>query len=126
MSIAEELTRALTGQFTLILPLDLDTNRKYVLFSDQHKGAGDGADEFRKCKGAYETALQHYRTSGFTLILLGDVEELWEQGFKAVRKEYDAILQLEGSFTAGRYLRVWGNHDDYWIDDQIVQDVRRL
>ena len=42
MSIHEELSRALAGQFTLVLPLDLDTNHKYVILSDQHKGAGDG------------------------------------------------------------------------------------
>ena len=120
--IEQELTRALTGPFTLATTLDLGSRHRYVVFSDQHKGAGDKADEFRKCRETYVAALEYCRDRGFTLILLGDVEELWEQGFKAVRKEYDAVLRLEGSFAAGRYFRVWGNHDDQWMNDK---DVRK-
>jgi predicted phosphodiesterase len=120
--IERELSRALTGPFTLATTLDLESRHRYVIFSDQHKGAGDKADEFRKCRDTYVTALEHYRDRGFSVILLGDVEELWEQGFKPVREQYDAVLRLEGSFPAGRYFRVWGNHDDQWMHDA---DVRK-
>ena len=120
-SIHTALSRALNGQYTLALTLDLETDHKYVIFSDQHKGAGDQADEFRLCKGAYETALKHYLADGHSLVLLGDVEELWEQGFGEVKKEYDSILRLEGSFPAGRYIRIWGNHDDEWMSDKSVR-----
>ncbi|MEM8861897.1 MAG: metallophosphoesterase [Chloroflexota bacterium] len=114
-SISEGLSRALNGPFTLPLALDLNSNHKYILFSDQHKGAGDRADEFRKCKETYMAALKHYRDAGFTLILMGDVEELWEQRFKKVEEAYQDVLELEGSFPAGHYFRLWGNHDDDWM-----------
>ncbi len=118
--IHERLTEALNGPFTLAFSLDISNSHKFIIFSDHHKGAGDGADEFRKCEGAYDAALQHYRSRAFTLILLGDVEELWEQGFKPVERRYRSILQLEGSFGPGRYYRVWGNHDDAWMSDKAV------
>ncbi|MDH5804920.1 MAG: hypothetical protein OEZ54_07020 [Gemmatimonadota bacterium] len=119
--VHRELSRAATGQFTLTLPLNLDSNHRYVILSDQHKGAGDKADEFRKCRDTYVTALNHYNQQGFTLILLGDVEELWEQSFKAVRTTYDDVMKLEGSFGPGRYFRIWGNHDDDWMNDRLVR-----
>lgn len=119
--IADELTRTLNGQFTLSLTLDLQVSNKFIVFSDQHKGAGDEADEFRKCKHTYKAALQHYLQNGFSLILLGDVEELWEQGFKKVEKTHRNALQLEASFPPGRYFRVWGNHDDKWMSERKVR-----
>jgi UDP-2,3-diacylglucosamine pyrophosphatase LpxH len=123
-NIADELTRTLNGQFSLSLTLDLEASHKFIVFSDQHKGAGDEADEFRKCKDTYIAALQHYLQNGFSLILLGDVEELWEQGFKKVERRYRDVLQLEASFPPGRYYRIWGNHDDEWMIERKVR--RRL
>ena len=116
--IGNALSRALHGAFTLNLTLDLQAPHKFIIFSDQHKGAGDGADEFRNCMPAYRAALRHYRGKGFKLVLLGDVEELWEQGFGTVKRTYEKILQLEGSFPSGHYYRLWGNHDDQWQDER--------
>lgn len=120
-SIEKDLSRALTGSDTLPLTLDVSTPHRYILFSDQHKGARDGADEFQRCEPAYRAALQEYLRRSFTLILLGDVEELWEQSFKPVRSAYANILALEGSFPTGRYHRVWGNHDDDWSSPGTVR-----
>lgn len=119
--IAKELSRVLNGQYTLSLTLDLQSSHKFIVLSDQHKGAGDKADEFRKCMATYQAALKHYLQNDFTLILLGDVEELWEQGFKEVEQTYKEMMQLEGSFPAGRYYRIYGNHDDDWMSDRKVR-----
>ncbi len=119
-----ELTRALRGSFTLPLAVDLARPHRFIILSDQHKGAGDRADEFVRCKAAYHAALRHYSREGFTLVLLGDVEELWEQSFGAVETAHADSLRLEASFAAGRYYRVWGNHDDAWMDAFAVR--RRL
>jgi UDP-2,3-diacylglucosamine pyrophosphatase LpxH len=118
--IIDALSRTLTGPFTLALPLDLQAPHKFIVLSDLHKGAGDRADEFRNCAAAYRTALQYYLEQGFTLILLGDVEELWEQSFRTVESAYRDILLLEGSFPAGRYYRLWGNHDNEWMRERSV------
>ncbi len=63
-------------------------NAKIVIFSDQHKGNRDGADDFRLCEPAYNAALAYYYRLGYTLIVMGDVEELWEEWPETVLKAY--------------------------------------
>lgn len=100
--------------------LDLQKTR-LVIFSDHHKGSRDGADDFRVCEPAYNAALAYYDRLDYTLIVLGDVEELWEDWPEAVLKAYPHTLELEGKFhQAGRYIRFWGNHDDAWSHPDLV------
>lgn len=110
--------KAISGFFTWRTALDVRGHEPWIIFSDQHKGAGDGADEFRLCKDTYLAALRHYNSTGFTLVLLGDVEELWENKFTEVLAAYRDVLEAEAAFGAKRYLRVWGNHDDRWMEEQ--------
>ncbi|HEX2126234.1 MAG TPA: metallophosphoesterase [Thermoleophilaceae bacterium] len=92
-------------------------DEKIVVFSDQHKGARDGADDFQRCERSYNAALAYYHHMGWHLVLLGDVEELWENSFEEVAEKYPRALELEGRFHAdGRYTRVFGNHDLVWSD----------
>ena len=112
--IAAGMTRAFDDPATDVEDLDLDAAR-LVIFSDHHKGARDGADDFRHCERAYHAALGYYLERGHRLIALGDVEELWENTPDEVLKAYPATLELEGEFhKEGRYERFWGNHDDEW------------
>lgn len=97
-------------------------NARLVIFSDHHKGSRDGADDFRVCERAYNAALAYYDRLGYTLAVLGDVEELWEEWPETVLKSYPHTLELEGKFhQTGRYLRFWGNHDDAWSHSDLVQ-----
>src|SRR5512145_1724684 len=57
---------------------------KLVIFSDHHKGNRDGADDFRVCERAYNAALAYYDRLKYTLIVMGDVEELWEEWLQTV------------------------------------------
>lgn len=75
--------------------LDIHT-AKFVIFSDHHKGKRDGADDFRLCERAYNAALAYYDRLQYTLIVMGDVEELWEEWPKTVLKAYQHTL--EGRF----------------------------
>jgi len=101
--------------------LDLDTSR-FVIFSDHHKGARDGADDFRFCERAYNAALAYYDRLGYTLVVMGDVEELWEERPETVLKAYPHTFELEARFHQdGRYLRFWGNHDDAWSHPDVVE-----
>jgi predicted phosphodiesterase len=122
--IARDLTRVLEDPATPRRALDVRVPHRYVIVSDQHKGARDKADAFRQCEPAYVGALTHYRNLGFTLILLGDVEELWEQNFEEVERHYAEVMRLEASFGANRYVRIFGNHDDDWMVPRNV--TRRL
>jgi hypothetical protein len=101
-------------------------NAKIVIFSDQHKGNRDGADDFRLCEPAYNAALAYYYRLGYTLIVMGDVEELWEEWPETVLKAYPHTLELEGKFhQERRYLRFWGNHDDAWSHSDLVERLLR-
>ncbi len=94
--------------------LDLAQDR-YVFFSDVHRGAGDNADDFKRTKAAYDLALFYYLQNGYTLVLGGDVEELWENAPDPVIKTYPPTFRMEAQFfQQGRYLRLWGNHDKDW------------
>jgi len=137
IKIQRVISAALDGAFKRALEQEhaegemvLDTrSAKFVIFSDHHKGNRDGADDFRVCERAYNAALAYYYILGYTLIVLGDVEELWEEWPETVVKAYPHTLELEGKFhREGRYLRFWGNHDDAWSHSDLVEQwlVRAL
>lgn len=117
--------RALDGEKSIALDID-PASARIVVFSDQHKGIRNGADDFRGCERAYNAALAYYFAAGHTLIELGDVEELWEERPAAVLDKYKHTFELTARFhRAGRYLRVYGNHDDAWsFDDEVGRLLR--
>jgi hypothetical protein len=92
--------------------VDIDGLR-IVVFSDHHRGNGDGADDFARCEEAYAAALGWYLENDFELWLLGDVEELWERRPRQVLNHYDAVLDLERDF-GDKLHRFYGNHDMAW------------
>jgi UDP-2,3-diacylglucosamine pyrophosphatase LpxH len=86
-----------------------------VVFSDHHRGVGDGADDFRRSEQAYRAALGWYYEQGYELWLLGDVEELWENRPKKTIEHNAEVLELERAFAReGRLWRFFGNHDMAW------------
>ena len=118
-AISEGLTAAYRDAFRDPRTFRVGFDRM-VIFSDLHKGARNGADDFRRCEQAYNAALGYYYVLGYWLVELGDVEELWEERARTVVKKYERTLQLSASFhidpdgRGSRYTRVWGNHDDQW------------
>ncbi|MEZ5330297.1 MAG: hypothetical protein R3F19_35055 [Verrucomicrobiales bacterium] len=101
-------------KFALEETVDLESLRM-VIFSDHHRGAKTGADDFAECEDTYRAALDHYLGEGHRLVLLGDVEELWECSPKSVIDAYADTLRLEQKFhQTGGYTRIYGNHDDVW------------
>jgi hypothetical protein len=118
--IHEKLDQAHRDAPRLELVLERDP---VIIFSDQHKGARDGADDFQRCERSYNAALAYYNHVGYRLVVLGDVEELWENSFEEVSGKYEATLRLEAAFHSdGRYTRLWGNHDLAWKDRELFQE----
>ncbi|NNJ56293.1 MAG: metallophosphoesterase [Bacteroidia bacterium] len=94
--------------------MDVDSE-KWIVFSDHHRGIGDGADDFAICKSNYLEALSYYKNEGYGLIILGDAEEFWENTLKNVITKYKDVLQVEKEFyLQNRLIKIWGNHDDAW------------
>ena len=100
------------------------TTDKFIVFSDQHKGNKDSADDFKNCEATYIAALQFYHVQSFTYINLGDCEELWKYKPENVLPHINVALQAEAAFQSDKkYYRSFGNHDIIWKNKW---DVDRL
>jgi len=101
--------------------LPLDSDHRYIIFSDHHKGARNRADDFRQCERTYLAALDYYLAHGYTLVVLGDAEELWEEELEGVLEAYKDVFESEARFYPDCYVRVHGNHDDAWESEELVK-----
>lgn len=104
------------------LEWDLQETRA-VVFSDLHRGQQDSADDFRPCAKNYARALEFYLGADYTLIVLGDSEDLWEGWPGKVLSAYANSFGLEAGFHksgSNRFIKAWGNHDDLWRYPQQV------
>ena len=117
---ADEIARGLTrvyNQNSIDEEVEL-TDMRMAVVSDLHKGQRDRADDFQICEHTYRAAADHYWLEEFELLLLGDIEELWECRPNPVIREYEDVLLSEQRFAdaspARRYKRFVGNHDDLW------------
>jgi len=95
---------------------------KFIIFSDQHKGARDGADVFTNCAKNYVVALDYYNQNNFFYINLGDSEELWENLFVTVKRHNKLTFEAEKKFLGRKaFIKIFGNHDLYWDNDPLAQ-----
>jgi hypothetical protein len=96
---------------------------RWIIFSDHHRGGRGPDDRFALAERAYNAALGYYVEAGYTLLLLGDVEELWANHPAAVIKSYPYTLELESEFfLKDRYVRFYGNHDSEWSSGHRTKD----
>ena len=106
--------------------LNLTPGMKLACMSDMHRGDGSGADDFAQNSLIYRCALEHYLENGFTYVELGDAEELWENdNFDQIYITHTMVYELLAKFhdpDPGKtcYLKVWGNHDLYWKDNEAI------
>ena len=124
--IAKGLTRVYT-QNSVHEGVEL-ADMRMVIVSDLHKGQRDRADDFLNCEQTYLAAADHYWADQYELLLLGDIEELWECWPEPVIREYQDVLLSEQRFAdtspARRYKRFVGNHDDVWyFPDQVKKHL---
>lgn len=93
----------------------LPLSRRYAILSDVHLGNGGLADNFHRNEQTLVHALRHYRKQGYYLILLGDIEELWQFDLDKIRARYGATVYKHlRAFPRRRLYRVFGNHDYDW------------
>ena len=101
--------------------LSLKENSRIIIFSDHHRGAKNGADDFMKAETAYLAALNYYFENKFQYISLGDSEELWENTLNQVKKNNTITFESEKRFILkDRFFKVFGNHDLYWDNSPIA------
>lgn len=102
-------------------PIMLGVQHRMVIFSDMHKGIGNPADSFPQCRQTYLAALEHYLQNGYTLVVLGDAEELWEEAIPDVIEHNRDVLNSEARFYPERLIRITGNHDNAWESNNLVR-----
>ena len=95
--------------------LPLNANTKYALFSDLHLGDGGNSDLFRDNEETMIFALEYYKENGYSIILMGDIEELWQFNFIEIYEKYNkSIYEFLRSFQTNKVHRIFGNHDCDW------------
>jgi UDP-2,3-diacylglucosamine pyrophosphatase LpxH len=100
-----------------LISFEVDVS-KFIIFSDQHKGAKNGADDFMFCEPSYLAALDYYNDNEFFFISLGDSDELWENRWPAVKKNNEASFAKEKKFIErSAFVKIYGNHDLAWHTD---------
>jgi len=115
-----ENIKADPGKKGLVLPFDT-TKDKFIILSDQHKGARDGADIFALAAKNYLAALDYYYKEHFFYINIGDSEELWENLFITVKRHNKATFEAEKKFLQRKsFIKIFGNHDLYWDNDPLA------
>lgn len=94
-------------------PVRLPLNKKYIIFSDQHRDKyGSKAGDFWKNRDLYTEALKSYYKEGFTLIENGDGEELWQFNLKEIMKSNEEIYTILSKYYAKDRLHlIYGNHN---------------
>ncbi|CAN5155269.1 metallophosphoesterase [soil metagenome] len=93
-----------------------------IIFSDQHKGARNGSDDFMLAEKNYLAALDYYNDNKFYFVNLGDNEELWENTIFQVIKYNKATFEKERLFIErNAYTKIIGNHDLFWKNDPFAQ-----
>jgi len=108
------------GNKGLVIPFDKQTG-KFIIFSDQHKGARNGADDFAAAEKNYLHALTFYSENDFMFINLGDSEELWENLLYKIKKYNKKEFEAEKKFLIQqKFLKVFGNHDLFWDNDPLA------
>lgn len=112
----KETHRQLTGLLSDISVPELpygEVEDRYVIFSDLHMGNGGQADDIRDNAQILCSALDYY-CGDHSLILLGDIEELWQFDLPDIRREYGSSIYRSMVKFGGNIYRVFGNHDRDW------------
>jgi UDP-2,3-diacylglucosamine pyrophosphatase LpxH len=106
-----------------LTPIPFDDDSKFILFSDCHRGDNTWADDFVHNESTYFFALGHYLDEGFTLIEVGDGDELWENSdFSEIRRQHDHVFwRMRQFFLKDRLFLLFGNHDIERQDPKVVE-----
>lgn len=123
----ENRIRYSPGKRGLVIPFESKTDN-FIIFSDQHKGIRNGADDFQLAEPNYLAALEYYDSKGFHLICLGDSEELWENTLAQVKKFNKDCFEAEKKFLRRHsFTKIFGNHDLDWeinpLSDKELKEI---
>ena len=99
------------------------TKDKFIIFSDQHKGNRDSADDFANNEFNYLIALEYYNQRNFSFINLGDSEETWKYKVEDVLLKNEKTFTADAAFQPNNYYKTFGNHDIVWKNKWDVEKL---
>ncbi len=99
------------------------TKDKFIIFSDQHKGNRDSADDFANNEFNYLNALEYYNQRNFSFINMGDSEETWKYKVEDVLPKNEKTFAAEAAFQPNNYYKTFGNHDIVWKNKWDVEKL---
>jgi hypothetical protein len=92
-SYQRDIAKGLEREFGEAEEIEVDPGTdRLALFSDLHRGARDGADDFLRCERAYPAALGYYLAAGYSRRSLRPC---------AARSDVQVLSQPERAFGAG-------------------------
>jgi UDP-2,3-diacylglucosamine pyrophosphatase LpxH len=95
--------------------------QQYFFVSDLHMGDGSGSDDFNR-QLEFMLFLDKVNTVGGTLVLIGDIYELWQARLCKIYWAHRLVIQtLHNMEIDGRIIFIHGNHDylpfhRYWLE----------
>lgn len=100
-----------------------NSNSKFVVMSDCHRGVGNWGDNFLKNQHLFFAALNDYYKKGFTYIELGDGDELWEnRSMQDIIEIHSNSFWLMSKFyECDRMYMIYGNHDIKKKDSRFLE-----
>lgn len=114
--VLERITN--TGKY-----IEFDDNSKIVFISDVHRGDGGYSDSLRMNDNIYKAALNFYCNNEYTLIELGDGDELWKnKNCVDIAYAYKDIFEILSRFhNKNKLYLVYGNHDIIKSRDNFIK-----
>ncbi|NTW57029.1 MAG: metallophosphoesterase [Chlorobiaceae bacterium] len=103
----------LRNLFRKAVEVPLDQSSKVVILSDLHMGDGSMLDDFRANAPLVSTVLgNYYLPEKFSLVLNGDIEELYKFPLEKIAASWTEIFDLFLKFRQNGFLwKTCGNHD---------------
>ncbi|WP_244833011.1 metallophosphoesterase [Clostridium sp. BJN0001] len=108
--------------------LEIDDSSRVVFMSDCHRGDGTYNDTLIHNKNIYKSSLRYYLKNDFTLIELGDGDELWKnKSMKDISYSYSDIFKILLEFNKDeRLYMVYGNHDMVKKDKNFIKKQEKI
>jgi UDP-2,3-diacylglucosamine pyrophosphatase LpxH len=99
--------------FREAVEVNLDSSSKVVILSDLHMGDGGMLDDFKENAALVKAVLHlHYLSEKFSLILNGDIEELYKFSLESITSAWPELYDLFLKFRQnGFFWKTYGNHD---------------
>jgi UDP-2,3-diacylglucosamine pyrophosphatase LpxH len=108
--------------------IEINDKSKIAIISDVHRGDGGYADSLRQNRNIYKAALGFYYEKDYTLIELGDGDELWKnKDLLDIAYNYKDIFSILNKFyDDNRLCLVFGNHDIVKSNPEFIRKQEQL